>query len=149
MRALSLVLVAMLGVAALPAFAQAPDSENGRYSFHQVSEGMLRLDTRTGHVSLCAKQASGYSCTAVPDDRIAMESEISRLQRENGALKKEMLARGVPLPGGVSGDQSTSSREFSLRMPLPSDAEIDRMMSVFEKMWRRLVDMVKKDENKI
>ncbi len=148
MRALPIVLVAMLG-AASPAFAQAPDSENGRYSFHQVSEGMLRLDTRTGQVSLCAKQASGYSCAAVPDDRLAMESEIARLQRENGALKKEMLARGVPLPGGVSGDTTTSSREFNLRMPLPSDAEIDRMMSVFEKMWRRLVDMVQKNENRI
>jgi hypothetical protein len=150
MRALPILLVAILGVAALPAGAQAPDSENGRYSFHQVTEGVLRLDTRTGHVSLCAKQASGYSCSAVPDDRTAMESEIARLQRENGTLKKEMLARGVPLPGGVSGDSpATSSREFNLRMPLPSDAEIDRMMSVFEKMWRRLVDMVKKDENKI
>jgi hypothetical protein len=149
MRALSLVLVAALGVAALPALAQAPDSENGRYSFHQVTEGMLRLDTRTGQVSLCAKQASSYNCTAVPDDRTAMESEIARLQRENGTLKKELLARNVPLPGGVTGDQSTSSRELNLRMPLPSDAEIDRMMSVFEKMWRRLVDMVKREENKI
>ena len=149
MRAHSLVLVAALGVVALPVFAQAPDSENGRYSFHQVTEGLLRLDTRTGHVSLCAKQATGYSCSAVPDDRVAMENEIARLQRENGTLKKEMLARNVPLPGGVSGDVPTNSRELNLRMPLPSDAEIDRMMSVFEKMWRRLVDMVQKNENKI
>ncbi len=149
MRVFSLLLVAALGLAALPALAQAPDSESGRYSFHPVSEGLLRLDTRTGQVSLCARQTSGYSCTAVPDDRIAMEGEIARLQRENGALKKEMLARNVPLPGGVSGDQPANQRELQLRMPLPSDAEIDRMMGVFEKMWRRLVDMVKKDENKI
>jgi hypothetical protein len=149
MRVLPLFVLAVLALAAVPAHAQAPDSENSRYSFHQVGEGMLRLDTRTGQVSLCAKQASGYNCTAVPDDRIAMESEIARLQRENGALKKEMLARNVPLPGGVSGDQPANQRELQLRMPLPSDAEIDRMMGVFEKMWRRLVDMVKKDENKI
>jgi hypothetical protein len=29
-------------------------------------------------------------------------------------------------------------------VPLPSDAEIDRMMSAFEKMWKRLTDMVQK-----
>ena len=33
-----------------------PDSENGRYSFSTVADGMLRLDTRTGAVSICAKK---------------------------------------------------------------------------------------------
>ena len=35
-------------------------------------------------------------------------------------------------------------RELNLKVPLPSDAEIDRVMSAFEKMWRRIVDMVQK-----
>ena len=63
---------------------------------------------------------------------------------ENGALKKDMLARGLPLPGGVASAPSASQRELNLKLPLPSDAEIDRVMSAFEKMWRRLVDMVGK-----
>jgi hypothetical protein len=33
---------------------------------------------------------------------------------------------------------------LNLTVPLPSDAEIDRMMSAFEKMWKRLTDMVQK-----
>ncbi len=108
---------------------------------------MLRLDTRTGAVSLCAKQAAGWACSTVPDERAALESEIARLQRENGALKKDMLARSLPLPPGVSGAPQTAQqreRELQLKVPLPSDAEIDRMMTVFEKMWRRLVDMMQK-----
>jgi hypothetical protein len=40
--------------------------------------------------------------------------------------------------------QRTPQRELELKVPLPSDAEIDRMMTVFEKMWRRLVDMMQK-----
>jgi hypothetical protein len=32
-------------------------------------------------------------------------------------------------------------------VPLPSDAEIDRVMSAFEKMWRRLQEMVQKSPN--
>ena len=39
---------------------------------------------------------------------------------------------------------SAAQRELNLKVPLPSDAEIDRVMSAFEKMWRRIVDMVQK-----
>ena len=135
--------VALLGSAAHA--QQAPDTENGRYSFSAVSDGMLRLDTRTGQVSVCAKKDVGWACNTVPDERSALENEIGRLQRENGALKKDMLARGLPLPGGVaSAPSADKQRELNLKVPLPSDAEIDRVMSAFEKMWRRIVDMVQK-----
>ena len=144
MRITSLMLVSAFVMLAPAAHAQtAPDSENGRYSFNQVPDGMLRLDTRTGQVSLCAKQAAGWACNTVPDERAALESEITRLQRENGALKKDMVARGLPLPSGVAGAPA-NQRELNLTVPLPSDAEIDRVMSAFEKMWRRLIDMVQR-----
>ena len=142
MRIPSLVLVAALAAFAPAAQAQTPDSENGRYAFSQVADGALRLDTRTGQVSLCVRKDAGWACNAVPDERQALESEIARLQRENGALKKDMIARGLPLPGGVAG--GTGQRELNLTVPLPSDAEIDRAMSAFEKMWKRLLDMVQK-----
>jgi len=133
----------------VPALAQpASDSENGRYTFSPVAEGMLRLDTRTGAVSLCARKDAGWACNVVPDERQALESEIARLQRENGALKKDMLARGLPLPGNVASVPSTErQRELNLKVPLPSDAEIDRVMSAFEKMWRRIQEMVQKPPN--
>ena len=142
-----LALAAAGGPAALAQTA-APDSENGRYSFNQVADGTLRLDTRTGQVSLCAKKEAGFACNTVPDERTALENEIARLQRENGALKKDMLARNLPLPGGVaSAPSSEQQRELNLKVPLPSDAEIDRVMTAFEKMWRRLVGMVQKSPN--
>ena len=34
----------------------------------------------------------------------ALEDEITRLQGENAALKKELLAHGMPLPGSMKGD---------------------------------------------
>jgi hypothetical protein len=140
-----LALVSVLFALISPALAQSPpDSENGRYSFSAVTDGMLRLDTRTGAVSLCARKDAAWSCATVPDERQALENEIARLQRENGTMKKDMLARGLPLPGGVAGGQPDQQRELNLKVPLPSDAEIDRVMSAFEKMWRRLVDMAKK-----
>ena len=113
-----------------------------------MTDGTLRLDTRTGAVSLCAKKDAAWSCNAVPDERTALENEIARLQRENGAMKKDMLARGLPLSGGIAGGAPADpQRELNLKVPLPSDAEIDRVMSAFEKIWRRLVDMVQRTPN--
>src|SRR3954454_16742978 len=138
------VIVLAIALAALAPAAQAqpaPDTENGRYTFSQVPDGMLRLDTRSGAVSICARKDAGWACNTVPDERTALENEIARLQNENGALKKDMLARGLPLPGAVAGAPS-AQRELNLKVPLPSDAEIDRVMSAFEKMWRRIQEMV-------
>ena len=149
MRRFMIVLIAANACLCAPAHAQtAPDSENGRYAFSTVPDGTLRLDTRTGQVSLCAKQSAGWACNAVPDERNALENEIARLQRENGAMKKDLLARGLPLPGGIaSAPSADKQRELQLKVPLPSDAEIDRVMSAFEKMWRRIIDMVQKSPN--
>jgi len=144
-RSVITLAVALVALAPAAQAQPAPDSENGRYTFAAVADGMLRLDTRTGAVSICAKKDAGWACNTVPDERQALESEIARLQRENGVLKKDMLARGLPLPGGVaSAPSSPQQRELNLKVPLPSDAEIDRVMSTFEKMWRRLVDMMQK-----
>ena len=144
MRSLRFFLLMFLMFAPSAQAQTAPDSENGRYTFSQVPDGMLRLDTRTGAVSLCARKEAGWACNTVPDERQALENEIARLQRENGALKKDMLARGLPLPGGIASAPSTQQRELNLKVPLPSDAEIDRVMSAFEKMWRRIQEMVQK-----
>jgi hypothetical protein len=139
------VAILVLAALATPSMAQTPDSENGRYSFKDIDSGVLRLDGRTGQVSLCAKRASGWACEAVPDERAALETEIARLQRELGTLKKDMLARGLPLPGGVATlPPPDRQRELNLRVPLPSDAELDRAMTALEKVWKRLIDMVQR-----
>ena len=150
MRTVSAILV-VSGLLVAPAVAQTvpADTENGRYAFQQVADGALRLDTRTGQVSFCTKRPTGWACESVPDERAALENEITRLQRENGALKKDMLARGLPLPESVARLPAPGrERELNLRVPLPSDAEIDRMVTTVEKLWRRLMEMVQKDQEK-
>jgi hypothetical protein len=121
-----------------------PDSENGRFTFNQVADGLLRLDTRTGQVSLCSKGAVGWACQLVPDERAALESEIGRLQNENGVLKKEMIARAVPLPGGTKAEPKPQ-----LELKLPSEADMDRLMTFMERIWRRLIEMVQNVQKEI
>jgi hypothetical protein len=54
-----------------------PDSDNGRYTFSPVADGVLRLDTRTGQVSQCSRSDAGWVCKALPDERSALEGEIT------------------------------------------------------------------------
>src|SRR3954470_19623623 len=102
-----LVLI-VAGLALAPPVARAqvpqPDNEDSRFTFHRTDDGYLRLDGRSGQVSICARRPAGWLCQLVPDERATLESEIARLQSDNAALKKELLARNLPLPGGMKPD---------------------------------------------
>lgn len=143
-RAAVLMLTTGLLAAAGAAQAQTalPDSENGRYTFSQSGAELLRLDGRTGQVAVCSKRDAGWSCMTVPDERTALETEIGRLQRENVVLKRELMARGIPLPGDIREPQPHAQQRDETTLRLPSEAELDRMTAFIEKLWRRLVDMV-------
>ena len=63
------VTMSLAALAAASAEPATPDSDNGRYSFNPVADGVLRLDTRTGHVSQCSRSEAGWTCKTVPDER--------------------------------------------------------------------------------
>jgi hypothetical protein len=137
------LIVAGLTFAPAGARAQAPqpDNEDVRFTFHRTDDGYLRLDGRSGQVSICIRRPAGWLCQAVPDERTALESEIVRLQSDNAALKKELLAHALALPGAIKPDLTPGLVEEP-RVQLPSDAEFNQMMGFIEKVWRRLVEMV-------
>jgi hypothetical protein len=112
--------------------------EDERYSFSRVDEGYLRLDGRTGQVSLCTRKAVGWACQLVPDERAALEAEIARLQGENVVLKKELLAHDLPLPGVATPQSSAKPEEPQQGL----HGQINKLISMMDNVWRRLVDMV-------
>ena len=118
-----------------------PGSEDNRYTFNRVEDGYLRLDGRTGQVSICARRPAGWACETVPDERAALEAEISRLQAENAAVKKELIARNLSLPGTVK-PEPPAAKPDEPRLQLPSDADLNKVMNFIEKVWRRLVEMI-------
>jgi hypothetical protein len=73
--------------AASVAPVEAADSANGRFAMTPVADGFLRLDTRTGQVSLCTLTSGQVQCRASADERAALEAEIDRLTRENTRMK--------------------------------------------------------------
>jgi hypothetical protein len=136
--------------APLPASAESmPDTENGRYSLQPSGDGVLRLDTRTGAVSNCNNSPDGWACYLVPDERRAMDDEIGRLQTENGKLKEQLASR-EPAAGKTDEALPKSDKQAAPRLsegdrkieiPLPSDQDVDRVMSFLERAWRKLIDM--------
>jgi hypothetical protein len=142
-RLLAIVVIAGSGLAATAAGAQPSSPEGGdtRFTFHRADDGYLRLDGRSGQVSMCNRRTTGWQCQLVPDERTALEAEISRLQSDNAALKKELLSRSLPLPDGMRPDQPGPKSQVQ-RPQLPDDAELNRIMGVMEKIWRRMVEMI-------
>ena len=65
------ITLSLAALTAALAETATPDSENGRYRFNPVADGVLRLDTRTGQVSQCRRSDVGWACKVVPDERAA------------------------------------------------------------------------------
>ncbi len=118
-----------------------PENDGGRYTFSKVAEGFVRLDTQTGEVSLCSQRTVGWACQAMPEDRAVLESEIARLRRENAALKKDILARGLPLPAGTL-PEPPLVRDGDHALPPRLHSDLDRMMDLVDRMWHRLVEAI-------
>ena len=149
--AIAVLAVVLAASGGLVAAQSAPDGDNGRYSMTPIQDGVLRLDTRTGTVSTCSRNGSGWACYAVPDERAALDAEIGRLQAEVEKIRAQ-LAAGPTVSGKVDEampksdslkkpEPKAAEGDRRIEIPLPSDQDVDRVMSFLEKAWRRLIEM--------
>jgi len=162
-----LMLAVCIGGADQAVAGSMPETENGRYALSPAGDGVLRLDTRTGAVSTCNNSGAGWACYTVPDERAAMDTEIGRLQSdivrlqaENERLKSQLASREPtvsgkiedPLPKSDSlkpAEPKAAEGGRKIEIPLPSDRDMDRMMSFVERAWRRLIDMANRVQRDI
>ena len=147
--ALGIAALALIVPAITPALADdaMPDSAGGRYIFNKTADGVVRLDTQNGQVSLCSQRTVGWACEAAPEDRAVLENEIARLRAENGALKKDIISRGLPLPPGAMPEPPVAQN--SVTLPLPSDADINRMTDFANQVWHRFKEMVERAQQQL
>lgn len=148
---------------------QTPEFGDPRFAFHRIDSGFVRLDLHTGAVASCSQNAAGWICVPGREERAALDREIARLRRDTAVLKNALLERGLPLPNDIVADaplgiiapapaesvprppQSVppvaSTPPASPKSAEPDhasrdDAELERVMNVMEKFWRRLVEMM-------
>jgi hypothetical protein len=162
LMAFIVVVVCTAQVVLLRAQEPSPDLADARFTYHRIDDGYLRLDLRNGQVATCRQREVGWTCTMVPEERTALENEIARLQRDNALLKSALLERGLPLPTPVeppasvppvaSAPSGPPAADAPKRPPAPipaepdqrsrDNAEVDRVMDVMERLWRRLVELM-------
>ena len=135
-KALLLALLLMLNFAH-PVLATEVD---GRFSMTATDDGFLRLDSQTGAVALCARSASGWTCRPGEDDQLATQEKLASLSKENSELKSEIEDLRRTLDAQLA--EGTPSGVGKPAFKLPSDQDIDKLMSVLEKMVRRFKGMV-------
>lgn len=153
-----LAVVPLLMPAAAPAAAQTalplPGALQPRFTLQPVQGGVLKLDTRTGALSFCSTKAEGsagrWVCEAVPEDRTALEEEITRLQGRIAELEKgragvpDIIAPPLPptardAPPPAEGDPAHPGTGESAQ---EAERKLDRAMDMAEHVFRRFFDMV-------
>jgi hypothetical protein len=131
---------------AQPSIADSDAGDNGRFTYYRAGDGYLRLDGRLGQVSRCIRRPAGWACEAVAEERAALEGEIARLQGENAALKRELLARNIALPERVKPEApppaAAAKSEKERTVTLLSEEDLQNAVSFVQRMWRGLVDSI-------
>jgi len=122
MRAVLFFLAAILSA---PTMAAQP-VQTARYTFAPVEDGALRLDTKTGAVSLCTGGAE-LTCKPVAETgnpepaEAGLESRIARLEERLAALE---------------------AAQAELVVPLPDEEAMDRVITLTDRMMRRFLGLV-------
>jgi hypothetical protein len=131
MRAIAFIIPAAL-VAGLAGSARAEEVD--RYRLEKTENGYIRMDTRTGEVSTCEETTGKLVCRIAPDERLALQDEIERLQAKLDAL-----------------DQRVAKLEAQPAIPkvlVPSDEDVDKSLDLMEKFFHRFMGIMKEMDNK-
>ncbi len=112
----------------LVTFAAMPAAlaQEERYALERTDDSYVRMDTRTGQVSLCTEQSGQLVCRLAADDREAFEQDLDQLAARLAAVEDRLAA--------LEGTPDTT---------LPSDGEFEKSMDYMERFVRRFMDMVK------
>ena len=105
----------------LPATLLAAEADTARFQLERSGDHFIRLDKQTGAMSLCEEKEGSLVCRMAADERAAYEDELDRLSDRVSALENKSIVNKA----------------------LPSDAEIDRSISIMEKMMKSFMGVVK------
>lgn len=125
MRPMPTTLFLMLAASlATPALAQEADI--ARFALEKTDSGFVRLDRKTGALTLCQEKGGDITCRMAADERAAYEEDLSRLEKRVEALEQKLVA-GRPLASGE---------------PLPSEEEVERSIGIMERFMRSFFGLV-------
>ncbi|MFH1794119.1 MAG: hypothetical protein ABIK36_03625 [Pseudomonadota bacterium] len=120
------------GLAALVLAATVPGSlaqdADTRYTLEKTPDGYVRMDTRTGEMSLCTERTGQLVCRIAADERSAWQDELDRVTRRLDEVEKRLGALEASPPAQDA---------------LPTEEQFEQSLSFMERFFRRFMDIAK------
>lgn len=124
----------------LPLLAGASAAEPDRYRLEKTPNGYVRMDTRTGEMSVCQEKWGELVCRMAADERTAVQDEIERLQSDIKTLE-DRVAAVKALEGRVA--KLENSMTAKIEQSLPTEEDFNKTMSYMERFFRRFMDIAR------
>jgi hypothetical protein len=115
-----------------PAMAQ----ETTNYSLEKTADGYVRMNNKTGEMSICHEKLGQLACKVAAEERTLYEEDIADLKARVAKLEETVAGIGK-LPPVV-------------RDNLPSEEDFEKGLNYMEKFMRRFMGLAKEldGENK-
>ncbi|HWK66081.1 MAG TPA: hypothetical protein VNS34_14155 [Rhizobiaceae bacterium] len=126
MRPAFLLVPVLLASSALSAKAE----EAGRYTLEKSPTGYVRMDTRTGEMSICEERGGQLICKLAADERAAFQDELDRLEAKLTGLEQRLAAL-------------ENSPVLKPQKLLPTEEEFQRSLGYMERFFRKFLDIVR------
>jgi len=132
----------------------------GRYTMSPTDGGFVRLDTKTGEMSVCRRADGSWACTAMQDDEQRRGEQVAELQRENARLRDEvtrledMLGLSPPSRSPSPADPKPdyvpptprSNSPLGQGFKLPSERQVEEALDYFANILKKFQDRLQKLE---
>ena len=119
--------LAAIALAATVPAAMAQETET-RYTLEKTPDGYVRMDTRTGEMSVCTERTGQLVCRLAVHERSAWQDEVDRLTRRLDEVEKRLGALEASPPPQTA---------------LPSEEQFEQSLTFMERFFRRFIDIVK------
>lgn len=124
--------------------AGASAAEPDRYRLEKTPDGYVRMDTRTGEMSMCQEKWGELVCRMAADERTAVQDEIERLQSDIKALEDRVAAVKALEDRVAKLENSVTAR---IEQSLPTEEDFNKTMSYMERFFRSFMGIVRDFEN--
>ncbi|MEK1889003.1 MAG: hypothetical protein AAAB35_15845 [Phyllobacterium sp.] len=120
-----LIAFAVGPLCALPALAE----ESSSYTLEKTADGFVRMNNKTGEMSICQEKSGQLVCKVAAEERTAYEEDIADLKGRVSKLEDTVAAMGKIPP--------------IVRDALPSDEQFEKSLSYMEKFMRRFMGIAR------
>lgn len=117
---------AILGLALLPLAVGALAQEEERYRLERTEDGYVRMDTRTGAMTLCQEREGELVCRPASESDDPAPAETDALRERIAALEERVEAL-----------------EKQVESSVPLQEEFEQSLTLMERFFHRFIDIVR------